>query len=79
MSVPVFALPLAPSLAGGVVAAPLLAPAWLLATALVATACLLYAAQTRPAVQRPALRLVPTANAWGYSERAQLDDSAVGL
>lgn len=28
---------------------------------------------------RGPLRLVPTANAWGYSERAQLDESAVGL
>lgn len=79
MYLPAFALPLTPSLAGGVVAAPLLSPVWLLAPALVASACLLYASHTRPVAQRPSLRLVPTANAWGYSERAQLDDSAVGL
>lgn len=34
------------------------------------------AATTRPA---PHLRLLLTANAWGYSERATLDESAVGL
>lgn len=79
MSLSVFALPLAPSLAAGVISAPLLSPVWLLATALVALAGLLYTSRTSPEALRPSLRLVPTANAWGYSERAQLDDSAVGL
>jgi len=34
-------------------------------------------AEPKPAT--PHLRLIPTANAWGFSERATLDESAVGL
>ncbi len=29
--------------------------------------------------ERPRLRLIPTANAWGFSDRDLLDESAVGL
>lgn len=66
-----------------------MAPTRLLATALVLIAVVLVAALVLPFFAadrgarkrppRPTLRLVPTANAWGYSDRATLDESAVGL
>lgn len=72
-------LPLAPAL-------PLAAIAFHVPTTsillLLAAAGLAQLAMHRRRAHQPArvaLRLVPTANAWGYSERAQLDESAVGL
>ena len=76
-------IPAAPVLAEASLAAPLSLPALGLALAatlvVVGAAVLARAALHTEAAARPRLRLVPTANGWGYSERATLDESAVGL
>lgn len=76
-------VPAAPVLAEASLAAPFALSALglaLAATLVVGTATVLVrAALHAEAAARPRLRLVPTANGWGYSERATLDESAVGL
>lgn len=76
-------VPAAPVLAEASLAAPVALPALGLALAatlvVVAVGVLVRAALHAEAATRPRLRLVPTANGWGYSERATLDESAVGL
>lgn len=53
--------------------------ALLLVVTIWAIAGLVRGAQRSPQASAPQLRLLLTANAWGYSERATLDESAVGL
>jgi len=85
MTFTTFAFPLlaGASLASGAVAAPLalrgLGMALLLC--LIGGAVAFFARERLQRNRRtqPRLRLVHTANAWGYSDRATLDESAVGL
>ena len=71
------------ALAGAGIAAPALLTTLLfgcVAFALATSALLLVRqALARDRRLQTRLRLVPTANAWGYSDRATLDESAVGL
>lgn len=83
MALPIASLSGSFTLAGATVFAPLTLPAVGLAIA-VMLAALAAGVITRQAIEqdarrRPRLRLVPTANAWGYSDRSMLDESAVGL
>lgn len=71
-------LPLAPSLpmAAIVFGLPI---GWILGLTMMLMLALTATLQHIRALPQAKLRLVPTANAWGFSERAQLDESAVGL
>jgi uncharacterized membrane protein len=83
MSLPIVSLSGSFTLASATVFAPLslsvvgLAIAVLLAV--LAAGFIARQAIDQDARRRPHLRLVPTANAWRYSDHSTLDESAVGL